>query len=257
MNRRFFAPFIGIVLFLAAWEGFVRAFHVRKFVLRAPSSAVNYLWKFRTDYLEASWVTVQHSLFGVLFALLIAVIIGALLATNRFVERAAQPVLVLVQVVPWIAYVSSVVLWLGSGTGPALFMVTLVCLPAFVFATVDGMRSVEPATLELMSSVDASQREVLFRVRLPSAAPTLFTTARFNVGLALAIAYYVEGANGSNEGIGAIGRKAAASSDPQKYDRLWAAIFSVGLVGVGALLLLSLLERTVLHWHAAQRTDRR
>lgn len=255
MRQRFLAPVLGIVVFIAAWEGFVRAFDVRPFILRAPSSAVNYLWKFRDDYLAASWVTVQHSMIGLLTALLIAVIIGAVLSSNRFIERATQPILLLVQVVPWIAYVTSVVVWLGSGTAPALFMVTLVCLPAFVFATVDGMRSVEPATLELLSSVDATRREVLFRVRLPSAAPMLFTTARFNLGLALAIAYYVEGANVANEGIGAIGRKAAASF--KGADRLWAAVFSVAIIGVSALLLLSLLERTVLHWHAAQRSERR
>ena len=253
MSRRAVAPLVGIVVFLGTWEGFVRMFNVRKFVLRAPSTAVHYLWKFRSDYLSAAWVTVQHSMVGLFLALLIAVVIGAMLANNRFAERATQPILVLVQVVPWLAYVSSVVLWLGRGTAPALFMVTLVCLPAFVFATVDGMRNVEPATLELMSSVDASRREVLFRVRLPSAAPTLFTTARFNVGLALAIAYYVEGANFANEGIGAIGRKAASSAD--QADRLWASVFSIAVVGISALLLLSLLERTMLHWHAAQRTE--
>ena len=254
MKGRTLAPLVGIVTFLVVWEGFVRAFNVRKFILRAPSSAVNYLWTFRTDYLDAAWVTVQHSLIGLLCALLIAVVIGAVLASNRFLERATQPILLLIQVVPWIAYVSSVVVWLGSGTAPALFMVALVCLPAFVFATVDGMRSVEPATLELMSSVDASRREVLVRVRLPSAAPMLFTTARFNVGLALAIAYYVEGANFSNEGIGAIGRAAAANN---QADRLWASVFSIAVVGVLALLLLSVAERTLLHWHAAQRTEHR
>lgn len=252
MKRHTFAPLIGVVVFFAAWECFVRLFNVRKFILRAPSSALNYLWKFRDDYLDAAWVTVQHSVLGLVFALVIALVLGAVLAGSRFLERATQPVLLLIQVVPWIAYVSSVVVWLGSGTAPALFMVTLVCLPAFVFATVDGMRSVEPATLELMSSVDASRGEVLFRVRLPSAAPMLFTTARFNIGLALAIAYYVEGANFSNEGIGAIGRKAAANNNA---DRLWAAVFSVAIVGTLALVLLAVLQRTVLHWHAAQRTE--
>lgn len=253
MIRRAAAPVVGIVAFIAIWEGFVRVFNVRKFILRAPSSAVNYLWRFRDDYAAAAWVTIQHSVIGLFFALLIALLIGSLLASNRFAERATQPVLVLVQVVPWIAYVTSVVVWLGSGTAPALFMVTLVCLPAFVFATVDGLRSVEPATLELMSSVNASRGEVFWRVRLPSAAPTLFTTARFNVGLALAIAYYVEGANFSNEGIGAIGRSAAANNHA---DRLWASVFAIAVVGVASLLALSLAERTILHWHAAQRTDR-
>jgi NitT/TauT family transport system permease protein len=241
-----------MVSLLVLWEGFVRIFEVRRFILLAPSTAVRYLWRFRGDYLSAAWVTVQHAGIGLLFALLIALLVGAVLASNRFLERAAQPVLTLIQVVPWVAYISSVVVWLGSGTAPALYMVSVVCLPAFIFATVDGMRSVEPSTLELMASVDASRFEVLRRVRLPSAAPTLFTTARFNLGLALAVAYYTEGANFSNEGIGAIGRRAAADN---QADRLWAAVLAIAAVGVGGLLLLSLLERTVLHWHAAQRTE--
>ncbi|MBI4882793.1 MAG: ABC transporter permease subunit [Actinobacteria bacterium] len=252
MSRRLVAPIFGMVTLLALWESFVRLFDVRRFILLAPSTAVRYLWRFRSDYLSAAWVTVQHAAIGLLLALSVALLIGSVLVSNRFLETAAQPVLTLIQVVPWVAYISSVVVWLGSGTAPALFMVTVVCLPAFIFAAVDGMRSVEPSTLELMASVNASRSEVLRRVRLPSAAPTLFTTLRFNLGLALAVAYYTEGANFSNKGIGAIGRRAAADNHA---DRLWAAIFAIAIVGVGGLQLLALLERTLLHWHAAQRTE--
>ena len=251
MSRRIVAPIVGIVVFLAVWELLVRALDVRPFVLRAPSSALSHLWTFRGGYAEAAWVTLQHAGLGLLIALIVGVLVGAVLAASPFLEHATQPVLTLVQVAPWFAYVGSVVLWLGSGTKPALFMVALVCLPAYVFATVDGMRSVEPATLELLRSVDAGHREVLRRVRLPSAAPVLFTTSRFNWGLALAAAYYVEGANFANEGLGAVGKTAAAQNEA---DALWAAVFAMAILGVTGLLLLSLLQRTVLHWHAAQRS---
>ncbi|MCB0981257.1 MAG: ABC transporter permease subunit [Acidimicrobiaceae bacterium] len=252
MSRRFLAPAVGIVVFLGVWEAFVRIFHVRKFVLRAPSAALRHLWNTRSTFLEAGWITVQHAGVGLLISLTIGVLVGAVLAASPFLEHATQPVLTLVQVAPWFAYVSSVVLWLGSGTPPALFMVGLVCLPAYVFATVDGMRSVEPATLELFRSVDAGRWEVLWRLRLPSAAPVLFTTSRFNLGLALAAAYYVEGANLSNEGIGAIGRRASAAASGA--DTLWAAVFAMAILGVLGLLLISLLQHVVLHWHAAHRT---
>jgi len=252
VSRRVIAPIVGIIVFLGLWEAFVRIKDVRPFVLRAPSEALRHLWTFREGYAEAAWVTIQHAVIGILIALVVGVLIGAFLAASPFIEHATQPVLILVQVAPWFAYVSSVVLWLGSGTKPALFMVALVCLPAYVFATVDGMRSVEPATLELLDSVDAGRWEVLRRVRLPSAAPVLFTTSRFNWGLALAASYYVEGANFSNEGLGAIGRTAAAQNEA---DALWAAVFAMAILGITGLLLLSLLQRTVLHWHAAQRTQ--
>ena len=141
---------------------------------------------------------------------------------------------------------------IGSNT-PVFFMVGLGCTPAFVFATVDGMRSADPATLELMASVDAGRWEVLRRVRLPSAAPSLFTAARFNFGFALAISFYVEGANLTNEGIGAIGRRAASQANSS--DALWASVFAMAIIGFLGLVLLSGLERTVLHWHASQRSQ--
>jgi NitT/TauT family transport system permease protein len=253
MSRRVAAPIIGILVFLGLWEAFVRIFDVRPFVLRSPSAALAYLWDFRADYLAAAWVTIQHAVIGLAIALVVGLVVGALLSSSRFLEHATQPVLILVQVAPWFAYVSSVVLWLGSGTRPALFMVALVCLPAFVFATVDGMRSVEPATLELLHSVDAGHWEVLRRLRLPAATPMLFTTARFNWGLALAASYYVEGANFSNRGLGAIGKRAAAQNEG---DALWAAVFAMAILGITGLLLLSLAERVVLKWHVSQRPQR-
>ena len=253
MSRRIVAPVVGILVFLGAWELFVRLLDVRPFILRAPSKALAYLWDFRADYASAAWVTLQHGVIGVAIALFVGLLVGALLAASPFLEHATQPVLTLIQVAPWFAYVSSVVLWLGSGTKPALFMVALVCLPAFTFASTSGMRSVEPAALELLHSVDAGHWEVLRRLRLPSAAPVLFTTARFNWGLALAASYYVEGANFSNQGLGAIGKKAAARNDG---DVLWAAVFAMAILGLGGLLLLSLLERVVLRWHVSQRPAR-
>lgn len=62
----------------------------------------------------------------------------------------------------------------------------------------------------------------------------------------------MEGANLSNEGIGAIGRRASAAASGA--DTLWAAVFAMAILGVLGLLLISLLQHVVLHWHAAHRT---
>jgi len=250
VNRRFVAPLVGTAVFLGVWEAFVRLAGVRPFVLRAPSTALAHLWRFRSGYASATWVTLQHAVIGLVSALLIGMAVGSLLAASRFAEQAAQPVLVLVQVTPWFAYVGSVVLWLGSGTRPAVFMVALVCMPAFVFATVDGMRGADPAAVELLRSVDASALEMLWRLRLPSAAPTLFTASRFGWGLALAASYYVEGANFSSEGLGAVGKAAAAQNESAA---LWAAVLATAALGVAGLVALSLLQRMVLRWHVSQR----
>ena len=126
MTRRILAPVIGIVSLLLLWEGLVRIGDVRPFVLRAPSRIVRHLWEFRGDFAAAAWVTLQHAVIGSAIGLGVALLLGALMAASSFVEQATGPVLTLLQVTPFVAYIASVVLWLGSGTAPALFVVALV-----------------------------------------------------------------------------------------------------------------------------------
>lgn len=244
------APVIGVVGFLAIWEAFVRIADVRPFILRSPSAIVRYLGRAPDDFARASGTTAWHAVAGLALALAVALVLGSAMAASRFLERATQPVLVLVQVTPFVAYISSVVVWLGAGNPPVLFITTLVCTPAFTFAVVAGMRSADPAARELLASVDASRWEVLWRLRLPSALPSILTTARYNIGLALIAAYLVEGSNFASEGLGSIGRAAAAFNDG---DPLWATIFCMALLGSVGLLVVNAVERWLLHWHASQR----
>jgi NitT/TauT family transport system permease protein len=258
VKHRVLAPIVGILCFLGAWELLVQLKDVRPFVLRAPSRVVDNLFSYPGTYAEAAWVTLQHAYVGAALGLTGALVLAAPMAASRFVEHAVHPVLTLVQVTPFVAYIASVVLWLGPGTRPAVFIVGLVCLPAFAFAAVDGMRSADPAARELLASVDASRWEVLWRLRLPSALPSLFTSARYNVGLALIAAYLVEGGNYANEGLGAIGKKAALFPSTQDAaDALWAAIFAMAILGTVTLLVLSVAQRALMRWHVSQRPQLR
>jgi NitT/TauT family transport system permease protein len=246
----FVAGVVGIVLFVAAWELLVRALDVKEFVLLAPSEIIDVIAEAPRFYFDHSLTTAGHAAAGLGISLLAATVLGSLLSTSTFAERAAQPVLILILVAPWVAYITSIVIWLGAGTRPILFMVSLVTLPAFTFAVVSGLRSADPAIRDVLASAGASWWEVLWRVRVPSALPMVTTAARFNIGLALAAAYYSEGAALGNDGLGAIGDRAAAFNNGRV---LWASVACTALIGVVALMALTAFERTVLRWHASQR----
>jgi NitT/TauT family transport system permease protein len=240
---------IGIAVFGAVWELVVRGFDVRPFILLPPSRIVAELLERPGLYFEAALVTARHSLLGLAIALTVAVVVGSAMASSRFLEHAVQPVLMLVLVAPWVAYFTSIVVWLGRGDPPVVFLVALVTTPAFVFATVAGLRSADPAAREVLASVDARRWEVLWRLRLPAALPAILATARYSSALALAAAYYGEGGNITNAGLGAIGRRAA---NAQNGPLLWASVLATVLLGVVFLTIISLLERVLLHWHQSQ-----
>lgn len=248
--RSVVAPIVGVLAFFGLWEVLVRLGNVPSYALRPPSQVLRYLFTESTGFPQATLQTGFDALRALLLALVIGLSFGSLMAASRFFEEAAQPVLILVQVTPWVAYSASVVLWIGGGSKPVLFVATLVCVPAFAFASMTGLRSVDPASLEVLRCVNASVWETLWRVRLPNALPNLFTAARFAVGLSLAAVYYTEGGALSNRGLGATGRKALAASAALP---LWSTVFCSALLGAVALATIGVLERLLLHWHSSQR----
>jgi NitT/TauT family transport system permease protein len=249
--RRVVAPLVGIVTFALLWEATVRVFDIRRFVLLPPSTIIRQLTEAPGFYWSNALITGWHVLVGLSIAMGFAIVTGALMASSRFVEEATQPVLILILVTPWVAYITSVVLWLDGGAPTILFMVAFTSFPVFTFGVVGGMKSADPAARELLASIDARPWEVFWRLRLPASLPSIFITLRFALGLGLAAAYFSEGSALTRDGLGAIGRTAAASN---QAETLWATITSAALLGIVGLLVISALERILLRWHASQRS---
>jgi NitT/TauT family transport system permease protein len=249
-TRRLVAPVVGIVTFALLWEALVRVLDVRRFVLLPPSTIAQELAAAPDFYWSNAMVTGRHVLVGLSISMVFAVVAGALMASSRFLEEATQPVLILILVTPWVAYITSVVLWLDGGEPTILFMVAFTSFPVFTFGVVGGMKSADPAARELLASVDARPWEVFWRLRLPAALPSIFTTLRFALGLGLAAAYFSEGSALTRDGLGAIGRIAASSN---QAETLWATITTAALLGIVGLVAITLLERSLLRWHASQR----
>jgi NitT/TauT family transport system permease protein len=245
------APVLGLMAFFGAWELIVRLLDIKVFVLPPPSRILNHLADDPGFYVEASWVTAREATAGFALALLVGVAVGSVMARSRRLERAILPIAVLVQVTPVIAYAPAFVIWLGFGLKPIIVVTALVCVVPFVLNTVTGLRSVDPAALEVLESVAAKEWEIFARLRLPSALPHLFAAARTAVGLALIGAVLGEWfANG--DGLGRAIKQAQARP-ALLFDQIWGSIFVLGFLGGAVTVALSVLERRVLRWHTSNR----
>ena len=249
--RSLIAPVVGLASFFVLWQLAVVVFDIPAFELPPPSRILEAIADDPSFYLRNAWVTGREATLGFALALLLALLAGTVMTYSSFLERAVQPVAVLVQVTPIIAYAPAFVIWLGAGIKPIIAITTLVCFVPFLFNAVAGLRSVDPATLEVLRSVNANGREIFWRLRLPHALPFLFAAARIAVGLALIGAVLGEWFALVDEGLGVAIRKALNFND---VDQLWGSILVLGFLGGSMLLVLSLAERVALHWHPSQVT---
>ena len=208
------AGLTGVVVFGLLWELTVRVLDVEPFILMPPSRILSELFERPGFYLEAAAVTARQATVGLLIALALAIVLGRRLAASQFAEHAAQPVLVLILVAPWVAYFTSVVVWLGAGDPPR-------DLPGRVRDDAGvRLRHGGRAALGRPGGGTARvgrRRQLGGAVAAATAvgAPGRARRARYSVGLALAAAYYGEGGNLTTEGLGAPGGgRSTCRTDP-------------------------------------------
>lgn len=172
-------------------------------------------------------------------------LLGVLLANVRILERALVPYVVMSQTVPIIAVAPVIVIGLKAGSfSVALVAAYLTFFPVTIGA-LRGLRSADPRAIELMRSLAAGRWEVLRKVRLPAAAPYLFTAFKISATASIVGAIVGELPAGLREGLGG-----ALLNFNQYYtiapERLWAALLYATAAGIVAFLLVVAAERFAL-----------
>jgi NitT/TauT family transport system permease protein len=111
--------------------------------------------------------------------------------------------------------------------------------------SVRGLTSVDEAALELMASYAATERDVLRRLRIPSALPYWFTALRISVTLAVIGAVVGEFFGGPRY---AIGIYVTDSAGNFRFENAWAAIVLACALGIVLYLAAVAVERVVMPW---------
>ena len=134
-----------------------------------------------------SIVTISLMAVAVFICVLIGVPLGVLAALNRRVESALRPILDGMQTVPATVYLIPIVLFFGIGPAPAAIATVIYALPPMVRLTALGIQQVPKSAVEAAQMFGATKRQVLAKVQLPLAVPSIIAGINQTVMMALGI----------------------------------------------------------------------
>jgi glycine betaine/proline transport system permease protein len=103
----------------------------------------------------------------------IGVPLGIWAAHNPKVWRVMQPVLDLMQTMPTFVYLIPILILFGLGAAPALIVTVIFAMPAPVRMTYLGITSIPKPMIEAGESFGATKRQLLWKVELPAALPSI------------------------------------------------------------------------------------
>ncbi|HYG25354.1 MAG TPA: ABC transporter permease [Caulobacteraceae bacterium] len=244
-----FAPLVLVALLLSAWELACRALNVPTYFLPTPSQIGQSLVADAPILLASAGRTLAMALAALVVASLIACSLALVTATSRTLERAVQPLAVVLQVTPVVAIAPLVVIWSGLDH-PERAVVALAAVVAFfpIFSgALTGLKAADPDLERLFDLYGAGRLQKLRRLRLPSAVPYLLEGHKVAAGLAVIGAVVAEFVAGSGGAQGLAWRILEAGNRLQTA-KMFAALAILGLMGAALHGLFSLAERRALTW---------
>lgn len=248
--RRWALPTITLAALVGAWQlaastGMLAdLLGVESFLAPSPAEIASSLWENRSLLAENAWVTLQEILLGFLCGLAIGLGFAFLLRPFETLRLTFYPLIVASQAIPILVFAPILVVWFGFGIGPKLAVVALICFFPIAVATADGLRSVDPAAVKMMRTLDASRRQLLWRLEAPTALPFTFSGARIAATFAPIAAIFGEWV-GADSGLGVLIREDGARLETA---RLFAASAVLAAIALALYGLLAFAERRIVTW---------
>jgi putative hydroxymethylpyrimidine transport system permease protein len=249
--KRWLAPALVLLAFLGAWQvaastgALGSVLHLEEFLVASPVEIAESLWENRSLLAENAWVTLREVILGFGCGLMAGLGFAVALHFSETLRRTTYPLLVASQAIPIVALAPILVVLFGFGIWPKLVIVALICFFPITVNALDGLRSVDPAAIKLMRTLDASRWQIFRRVEAPTALPYTFSGAKIAVAVAVLGAVFAEWSGGSNSGLGVLIRVDNAQLETA---RLFAEVVVLSAIAIALFGLLALAERRVVTW---------
>ncbi|WP_423461061.1 ABC transporter permease [Ottowia sp. VDI28] len=231
---------------LVLWEVLGRLTGVRPIILPLPSQVLLELGAEWRWYLGHAGYTTMTTLVGFLLSVVGGVLIATAVASSRRVERFFYPMVVAMNSVPKVAVAPLFVIWLGTGSEPKIAIAFLIAVFAIIVDTLHGLHSVPQDILDVAKVLKGRPLAVFFKVRLPSALPSILAGMKVAVSLALVGAIVGEFVS-SQRGLGYVIMSAQGTFDTV---RVFAALFLLALIGLLLYGALVWVERLLTPWRS-------
>lgn len=211
------------VLYLIAWR--VNGYKVALFsALGVFTLSVFNLW-------DGAMVTMAVVGTATFMSIVLAVPVGILAAKSDKVEAIVKPMLDMAQTMPSFVYLIPAIFFLGIGMVPAVFATIVYAVPPGIRLTNLGIRLVSPELKETAKAFGTTPWQLLVKVELPLARPTIMAGVNQTVMMALAMVVIA-----ALVGAGGLGADVYAGVQQLEFGR--------GLMGgLGIVILAVIIDR--------------
>ena len=243
------AAALGLLILL--WQFLYQSGAVPAYMLPSPIQVVKALFTDLPTILRHAVVTLQEAFYGLCIGVVLAFVMATLMDHFRILNKALYPIMIITQTIPTIAIAPLLVLWMGFYMAPKITLVVITTFFPITVGLLDGYKSVDKDSIDLMRAMGASKVQIFFHVKLPAALPQFFS------GLKISASYAVVGAVisewlGGFEGLGVYMTRV---SKAYAFDKMFAVIIFIVIISLLLMFTVNLIKTISLQWLRVEKKE--
>jgi NitT/TauT family transport system permease protein len=246
--KTLFQRLIAIIIFLMAWEIAVRSGLTYPTPIPTASRIFGVLIEMTLagTLLKHTVVSMARVFSGYALAVLIAIPLGLAIGWFKTLERYLDPLIQTLRQVPLLAWYPVFILIFGMGELSIILLIMLTAMWWILISTISAVQNVDPFIVKTARSMGASEWDMLKKVVLPSAVPSIFTGLRYAYTEVILVLFAVE-MLGANDGLGSFMIYGSCHPGPELFMVYSISIF-MAILGLIANYMLVGIERRLCRW---------
>ena len=234
-----------LCLLILLWQFLYQSGAVPAYMLPSPVQVVKAFFTDLPTILRHAVVTLQEAFYGLCIGVVLAFVMATLMDHFRILNKALYPIMIITQTIPTIAIAPLLVLWMGFYMAPKITLVVITTFFPITVGLLDGYKSVDKDSIDLMRAMGASKVQIFFHVKLPAALPQFFS------GLKISASYAVVGAV-IFEGLGVYMTRV---SKAYAFDKMFAVIIFIVIISLLLMFAVNLIKTISLPWLRVEKKE--
>jgi len=193
-------------------------------------------------------ISVRRALLGLALGAGVGLILGIIVGLYRLGEELLDASMQMLRTVPYPALIFLFIVWFGVGELSHVLLIALATLFPMYLNTFNGVRNVDRRVVEAARSFGVEGWQLVRRVVVPLAMPSIMTGLRFSAGISVIALVFTESI-GASQGIGYL---VSQANSLDQIPNLVVCIIIYALIGISADISVRVLEHFSMPWRRHQ-----
>lgn len=191
---------------------------------------------------------IRHSLWRLLLAMSISMILGLVLGTlmaqSKVIGKVLNPFIYFTYPIPKMAFLPIIMLLLRLGDPTIITMIILIIVFQIIINVRDGISNIPEENYQTLRVLGASKWQLFKEITFPAALSQIFSSARVALGTAIAILFITEN-NGTRYGMGHFIMNAQVRIN---YVDMFSGIVVLSIISFLLFLVIDVLSAIFMKW---------